>query len=67
MEYGLGIPTRSPLADRESVTTIATRAEALGVSRLAVSDHLIVPRAIDSRYPWRGDGEDVTEPLGRDR
>ena len=56
MEYGLGIPTRGPLADRESIATIATRAEALGFSWLAVSDHLIVPRAIDSRYPYSDTG-----------
>ena len=46
MEYGLAIPTRGPLATRESIRAIATRAEALGFSWLAVSDHLIVPRAI---------------------
>ena len=56
MEYGLGIPTRGPLATRESIETIATRAEALGFSWLAVSDHLIVPRAIDSRYPYSDSG-----------
>ena len=56
MEYGLGIPTRGPLATRESIEAIATRAEALGFSWLAVSDHLIVPRAIDSRYPYSDSG-----------
>ena len=56
MEFGLGIPTRGPLADRESIATIATRAETLGFSWLAVSDHLIVPRAIDSRYPYSDSG-----------
>ena len=52
MEFGLGIPTRGPLTDRAGIETIATRAEALGFSWLAVPDHLIVPRAIDSRYPY---------------
>lgn len=56
MEYGLGIPTRGPLANRASVGAIAARAEALGFSWLAVSDHLIVPRAIDSRYPYNDSG-----------
>ena len=51
MEFGLAIPTCGPLANRTSIDAIATRAEALGFSRLAVPDHLIVPRAIDSRYP----------------
>ena len=52
MEFGLAIPTRGPLADRASIKAIATRAEALGFSWLAVPGHLIVPRAIDSRYPY---------------
>lgn len=56
MEYGLAIPTRGPLATRESIRAIATRAETLGFSWLAVSDHLIVPRAIDSRYPYSETG-----------
>ena len=56
MEYGLGIPTRGPLANRASIEAIATRAEALGFSWLAVSDHLIVPRVIDSRYPYTDTG-----------
>ena len=56
MEFGLGIPTRGPLADPASIEAIATRAETLGFSWLAVSDHLIVPRAIDSRYPYSDSG-----------
>ena len=56
MEFGLGIPTRGPLADPASIEAIAARAEALGFSWLAVSDHLIVPRAIDSRYPYSDSG-----------
>ena len=56
MEYGLGIPTRGPLAGRDGIDAIATRAEALGFSRLAVSGHLIVPRAIDSRHPCSDTG-----------
>ena len=56
MEFGLAIPTRGPPADRASIEAIATRAEALGFSWLAVPDHLIVPRAIDSRYPCSDTG-----------
>ena len=56
MEFGLAIPTRGPLADRASIKAIATHAEALGFSRLAVPDHLIVPCAIDSRYPCSDTG-----------
>lgn len=56
MEYGLGIPTRGPLAERRSIEAIARRAEDWGFSWLSVSDHLIVPRSIDSRYPYCASG-----------
>ncbi len=56
MEYGLGIPTRGPLAERSSIEAIARKAEDLGFSWLSVSDHLIVPRSIDSRYPYSASG-----------
>ncbi|MCP5151461.1 MAG: LLM class F420-dependent oxidoreductase [Ectothiorhodospiraceae bacterium] len=57
MEYGLGIPSRGPMASAEAIATIARRAEALGFTHLAVSDHIIVPRSIASRYPYSGDGQ----------
>jgi alkanesulfonate monooxygenase SsuD/methylene tetrahydromethanopterin reductase-like flavin-dependent oxidoreductase (luciferase family) len=57
MDFGLTIPTRGPLATPESVAAFARRAEELGFSHLAVPDHVVVPRAIDSRYPYSASGE----------
>ena len=57
MDVGLTIPTRGPLATPEGVEAFARRAGELGFTHLAVPDHLVVPRSIDSRYPYSASGE----------
>jgi probable F420-dependent oxidoreductase len=57
MDIGLTIPTRGPLATREGIEAMARQAETLGFDHLSLSDHLVVPRSIDSRYPYSESGE----------
>jgi probable F420-dependent oxidoreductase len=57
MDVGLTIPTRGPLATPQGVEAFARRAGELGFGHLAVPDHLVVPRSIDSRYPYSASGE----------
>jgi probable F420-dependent oxidoreductase len=57
MDVGLTIPTRGPLATRQGIETMARRAEELGFAHLSLSDHVIVPRSIESRYPYSESGE----------
>ena len=57
MDVGLTIPTRGPLATPSCVEAFCRRAEELGFAHLAVPDHIIVPRSIDSRYPYSASGE----------
>ena len=57
MDIGLTIPTRGPLATPEGIEALVRRAEELGFAHLSVSDHVVVPRAIDSRYPYSETGE----------
>jgi probable F420-dependent oxidoreductase len=57
MDVGLTIPTRGPLATPQGVEAFARRAEELGYAHLAVPDHVVVPRSIDSRYPYSASGE----------
>jgi probable F420-dependent oxidoreductase len=57
MDVGLTIPTRGPLATRRGIETMARRAEELGFAHLSLSDHVVVPRKIDSRYPYSASGE----------
>ena len=65
MDVGLTIPTRGPLATPDSIATLARRAEELGFDHLSVSDHLVVPRSIDSRYPYSESGSLARRGLGR--
>lgn len=57
MEFGFTIPTRGPLATPDAVAAFARAAAELGFTHLAVPDHVIVPRSIDSRYPYSASGE----------
>jgi probable F420-dependent oxidoreductase len=52
MDYGFSIPTRGPLADRDSLLAIAKRGEDLGFSYIAIPDHIVIPRQIGSPYPY---------------
>jgi probable F420-dependent oxidoreductase len=56
MHVGLTIPTRGPMATPESIGAIVRRAEELGFAHLSVSDHVVVPRGISSRYPYSASG-----------
>jgi probable F420-dependent oxidoreductase len=46
-----------PLATRHNVITFAKRMEALGYDSLWVSDHVILPYTIRSRYPYSDTGQ----------
>ena len=57
MQYGITLPGRGPLSTPDSLATIAQRAEALGFDSIALGDHILVPRNIDSDYPYTETGE----------
>ena len=52
MDYGFSIPPRGSLANRESVLALAKQGEALGFAYLAFPDHIVIPREINSPYPY---------------
>lgn len=56
MQFGLSVPHRGPLANPEAIRAIAESAEVLGYDVLTISDHIVVPRQIDSKYPYSPDG-----------
>lgn len=62
MEIGVHLPHVGPLASREGVIAFAQLAEQHGFDSLWVSDHVVVPRRIRSRYPYRGDGAFPVQP-----
>ena len=57
MRFGFVIPNRGPLATRSGVIDLATRGEEHGFDFIGVSDHIVVPRSIASRYPYSDSGE----------
>lgn len=57
MKYGFSIPHRGPMSNRQDIIGLAQRGEALGFTYAAVSDHILVPRDIESRYPYSDTGE----------
>jgi probable F420-dependent oxidoreductase len=62
MEIGIHLPQIGPLANREGITAFAQLAEELGFDSLWVSDHVIVPRSLDSKYPYSRDGSFPVPP-----
>jgi probable F420-dependent oxidoreductase len=56
MQFGLSVPHRGPLANPDAIRAIAESAENLGYDVLTMSDHIVVPRQIDSKYPYSPDG-----------
>lgn len=57
MKYGFKIPTGGPLAAPEAISTVARRGEEMGFDLIGVSDHVVIPKDIKSRYPYSETGE----------
>jgi probable F420-dependent oxidoreductase len=57
MMIGCSLPTSGPLTDPDSIARLAAEAEALGFDYATVSDHIVIPADIESRYPYSDSGE----------
>lgn len=57
MQIGCSAPTSGPLTQTDSLTRIATEAEMLGFDYVTVSDHIMIPTDVASRYPYTESGE----------
>jgi probable F420-dependent oxidoreductase len=57
MKFGLGVPTRGPLARPAALAKLAAKAEALGFGYLSFADHIVIPRTISPNYPYSPSGE----------
>lgn len=60
--FGCSLPSRGPMASPEALRTLAQRAEDLGFDSVWVSDHIVVPRRIESFYPYSADGVPTFQP-----
>jgi probable F420-dependent oxidoreductase len=57
MQIGCSAPTSGALIEPDSLVRIATEAEMLGFDYVTVSDHVMIPTSIASRYPYSDSGE----------
>jgi probable F420-dependent oxidoreductase len=57
MEFGFNAPTAGPLAAPEALAGIVTGGEAMGFDYATVSDHVVIPKDIEARYPYTDTGE----------
>ncbi len=57
MQIGCSAPVSGPLIGPDSLVRIATEAEMLGFDYVTVSDHVMIPTSIASRYPYSDSGE----------
>jgi len=61
--FGFSLTGRGVLADREAITALAQRAEALGYDSVFVTDRMLIPTASTAAYPYSATG---AFPLGPD-
>jgi probable F420-dependent oxidoreductase len=56
MKFGLSTLTRGVFSTRENYKAVAVAAERAGFDFLSVSDHVVVPANLKSRYPYAASG-----------
>ena len=56
MRYGFYLPTRGRSAAPEALQSLVARAEALGFHSVVISDHVVFPVRIASKYPYTVSG-----------
>ncbi|MFV0295909.1 MAG: LLM class F420-dependent oxidoreductase [Hyphomicrobiaceae bacterium] len=61
MRFGFYLPTRGPLATRDSLAKIVETAETLGFHSVMIADHIILPTTMTSAYPYTVGGNFVSD------
>ncbi len=56
MKFGLHLGTRGVASTPDGLREMARHAEAMGLSHLGLSDHVVIARSIDSEYPYNQTG-----------
>lgn len=56
MKYGFEVPATGALAGPDSLVRVTRHGEELEFDHAAIGDHIIIPRQIDSRYPYTESG-----------
>jgi probable F420-dependent oxidoreductase len=56
VKLGFQLPNSGPLATADNLIKVALRAEALAYDSVVVTDHVVIPWSITSRYPYNQSG-----------
>ena len=56
MRFGFYLPNSGPTARPEPLSAIARKGDALGFYCMVAGDHILVPREVNSPYPYTADG-----------
>jgi probable F420-dependent oxidoreductase len=57
MRIGAKLPNSGPLPTEAGIPTLASTLAQAGLESVWVSDHIVMPASIDSRYPFAADGK----------
>lgn len=57
MHIGFNAPTSGALIEPDSLRRIIAEGETLGFDYVTISDHIMVPRNLESKYPYTNTGE----------
>lgn len=57
MKFGFNAPVAGPMSEAGALAEICMGGEAMGFDYATFSDHVVIPTAIDSTYPYSATGE----------
>jgi probable F420-dependent oxidoreductase len=57
MQYGFGAPVSGPLSGPRDLARIVSEGEAIGYDYATLSDHVVIPRELENKYPYSDTGE----------
>ena len=57
MQYGFGAPVSGPLSGAKDLARICQEGEAVGYDYCTLSDHVVIPRELENKYPYSDTGE----------
>ena len=57
MQFGFNPPVSGPLSTPNNLARITVEGEAIGYDYATISDHVVIPRDIEAKYPYSDTGE----------
>ena len=57
MQFGFSPPVSGPLSTPDNLAHITVEGEAIGYDYATISDHVVIPRDIEAKYPYSDTGE----------